>query len=55
LAQSEQKPASGGRRLRADEVDEAYEAFLLENHKKKLKSLSLKGQGFTHPEQKNRI
>ena len=49
--QKKQKPASGGRRLRADEVNEAYEAFLLENHQKKLKNLSLKGQGFKYPEQ----
>ena len=49
--QKKQKPASSGRRLRADEVNEAYEAFLLENHQKKLKNLSLKGQGFKYPEQ----
>jgi hypothetical protein len=42
------KPASGGRRLRADEVDEAVSR---DSHQKMLKRLSLKGQCFPYPEQ----
>jgi hypothetical protein len=46
--QKKQKPASGGRRLRADEVDEAVSRLF---YQKMLKKLALKGQGFPYPEQ----